>query len=242
LVHGGGWQAGTRAGYRYWGPFLAERGYVAFAISYRLSTPQQPNYPQAVQDVKAAVQFLRARGADLKVDPERIGIMGDSAGGHLAALVALSADSPRFANPESPYASISSRVKVAVPVYGVFDLVKQWEHDQLARPRDQITEKHLGGAPMDIMDVFLEASPINWATRHNNAASFLVVYGTADDIVDYQTQSVPFINALKRAGIYTRTVPMQGAPHFWMWDPIDEPNSWPGFLAPRLLRFLAERL
>jgi hypothetical protein len=69
-----------------------------------------------------------------------------------------------------------------------------------------------------------------------------VVYGTADDIVDYQTQSVPFINALKRAGIYTRTVPMQGAPHFWMWDPIDEPNSWPGFLAPRLLRFLAERL
>src|SRR5262249_15370748 len=53
LIHGGGWQTGSAAVYRYWGPFLAEQGYVAFAITYRLARPEHPTYPQAVYDVKA---------------------------------------------------------------------------------------------------------------------------------------------------------------------------------------------
>lgn len=85
LVHGGAWQRGSRDFYQHWGPYLAEHGYVAFAIDYRLATPDHPTYPQNVYDVKAAIQFLRGRGAELKVEPSRIGMMGDSAGGHLTA-------------------------------------------------------------------------------------------------------------------------------------------------------------
>ncbi len=245
LIHGGGWQIGSAAVYQYWGPFLAERGYVAYAVTYRLSRPERPTYPQAVHDVKAALQFLRGNAAELRVDPERIGVLGNSAGGHLSALLALSADSPKYAGayPDDRYAAVSTRVKVAVPIYGVYDFVAQWEHDQLERPRDQISEKFLGGSPMAIRDAYYEASPINWATHQHSGVPFLVVWGMEDDVVDPATQAVPFVTALKRAGNTTRIVPIPGAPHFWISEtPVLEPGSYTAHLAPRLLRFLAEYL
>jgi acetyl esterase/lipase len=89
-VHGGGWQVGSRASYKYWGPFLARNGYALFSIDYRLG--KAGIFPGSAYDVKSAVQFVRAKAADLGVDPTRIGLMGDSAGGHLAALVGLAPD------------------------------------------------------------------------------------------------------------------------------------------------------
>ena len=93
-VHGGGWQAGARNAFQYWGPYLAERGYALFAISYRLAKKGQKTFPQAVNDVLAAVQFVRGSAGQIKVDPERIGLFGASAGAHLASLAALGGDSP----------------------------------------------------------------------------------------------------------------------------------------------------
>jgi acetyl esterase/lipase len=81
-VHGGGWQAGARNAFQFWGPWLAERGYVLFAISYRLAKKGQKMFPQAVNDVLAAVQFVRGNAGQIKVDPERIALFGASAGGH----------------------------------------------------------------------------------------------------------------------------------------------------------------
>ena len=226
LIHGGAFRYGTRFFYQYWGPFLARHGYVAFAVDYRLASPGRPMYPQSVHDVKAAVQYLRGMGAAIKVDPERIGAVGDSVGGYFASLLALSGDSPKLANPYAGrlHYGVSTRLKVAVPIYGVLDLLAQWEHDQLSRPLDQFTEINLGGSPMEIRDRYYEASPINWTLIQNNQADFLVVWGTADDIADHQTQSIPFVTALKRAGTYTRIVPIEGAPHFWISEPIDEPQ------------------
>src|SRR5262252_9996105 len=84
-IHGGGWQAGARGTFQFWGPYLAERGYALFAISYRLAKKGEKAFPQAVHDVLAAVQFVRATASSLKVDPARIALMGASAGAHLAA-------------------------------------------------------------------------------------------------------------------------------------------------------------
>src|SRR5512144_1712015 len=89
-VHGGGWQAGARNAFQHWGKYLAERGYVLFSVSYRLAKKGHKTFPQAVQDVLAAIQFVRGSAGEIKVDPERIGIFGASAGGHLASLAALS--------------------------------------------------------------------------------------------------------------------------------------------------------
>jgi acetyl esterase/lipase len=243
-IHGGGWQLGTAEAYQSWGPYLAHRGYVLFAINYRLVQSDKNRYPAAVHDTRAAVQFLRSQAATLKVDPTRIGCMEDSAGAHLAALVALAGDSPPFADayPHDPYASVSTQVKVVVGVYGAYDLLAQWHHDQLTRPRDHITERFLGRSPMESKHLFYEASPLTYTTIDKNHTAFLVVWGTEDDIADPHSQSEVFVTALKQAGFFVRTVIVSGAPHFWIREPIDEPTSSTGFLAPRLLRFLQNQL
>jgi len=243
-VHGGGWQGGAKAGYRLWGPYLTQMGIALYAIDYRLSKPGQPAYPQEIQDVRAAIQFVKSKATDLKADPERVGLMGDSAGAHLAALTALAYDSAPFANayPSDPYASVNPRVKAVVGAYGVYDMVQQWMHDQVARPRDQIVEKFLGKPPMDDRKLYFESSPISYATRANNQTSFFLTWGTADDIADPATQSEAFMLALKQAGFFVRPAPITAAPHFWMSDPIDEPRGHVGFVAPQIARFLAERL
>ena len=244
LIHGGGWTRSSRANHRFWGPYLARHGYVAFSVDYRLATNDRATYPQNVHDVKAAVQHLRGSAAAINVDADRIGVMGESAGGHLAALLALSGDSPKLANPYTGdrHHGVSTRLKVAVPIYAVFDLLSHWEHELVIRPRDVCTEMYLGGSPMEIRDIFYEASPISWTTIHNNHVDFLVVWGTADEMVDSEAQSSRFVTALNRAGNFTRTVPITGAPHYWISEPLDEPHSYTGFLAPKLLRFLAQRL
>src|SRR5919198_6235170 len=155
-LHGGAWKYGTAEDYQNWGPYLAQRGYVLFAINYRLVCDTKNRYPAAVHDTRAAVQFLRSQAAALKVDPNRIGCMGNSVGAHLAALVALAGDSPPFADayPHDPYAGVRTRVKVVVGIYGVYDLLAQWHHDQLTRPRDHVTEKFLGKSPMESRSLF----------------------------------------------------------------------------------------
>jgi acetyl esterase/lipase len=100
----------------------------------------------------------------------------------------------------------------------------------------------MGFPPMQDRRGWYAASPIAYATFDNNSTSFLLAYGTADDIVDTSRQSEAFLLALKQARFYVRTVIVQSAPHFWMADPVEEPNSFAGSLAPRLLRFLAQRL
>jgi acetyl esterase/lipase len=243
-VHGGGWQMGAPDTYADWGKWLAQRGIAFFAVSYRLSKPGKKSYPDAVHDVRAAVQFVKGESEKLKLDPARVALMGDSAGGHLSALVALAGDAPAFAGAyrEDAHAGISTKVKVVVGIYGVYDLVQQWNHDCLTRPRDQIVEKFLGVAPMDDRRVYFEASPMSYVTTDNNTTAFLLSYGIQDDVVDYANQSAALLTALKQARFFARTVVMPGAGHFWMWDPIEEPGSVTGHFAPRLLRFLGERL
>jgi acetyl esterase/lipase len=227
-VHGGGWQAGARNAFQFWGPYLAARG--------------QKMFPQAVNDVLAAVQFVRGNAGELKVDPERIGLFGASAGGHLASLAALGGASFQGAYPNDAHAKVSSKVKALIGVYGVYDLVEMWQRYLLQSPRENNIENFMGASPMDDPKRYFEASSINYATFANNHIGVLLSVGTEDDLVDRRTHTDAFLLRLKQANFFVRTCIVQGAPHYWLSDPIDEPGSYSGFLAPRLIRFLKERL
>lgn len=224
-IHGGGWKGGARGAYRHLGGLLAGRGYALLAIDYRLVQGERNRFPAAVDDVRAALQYVREHAAELNVDPKRIVLLGDSAGGHLAALVGLT---------ERPH------VQAVVAVYGVYDLAAQWQHDLVARPGDNIAQGFLGVSPAENRRLYFDASPLSYATTANGGPAFLVAWGTQDDIVD-PAQSEAFLLALKQAGFYARPV-VQAAPHFWIGDPLDEAGSHSAYFAARLLRFLDDRL
>jgi acetyl esterase/lipase len=243
-VHGGGWVQGARSAFEYWGPYLAARGTALFAISYRFAKTGQKTFPHAVQDVLAGVRFVRGNFKELKLDPERVGLMGASAGAHLASLAALGGSAPPFAGsyPQDDHAAIGTKVKVLIGVYGVYDVLEMWQRYQLQSPRENNIEKFIGVSPLEDRRPYFDASPINYATVANNKIAVYLACGTEDDLVNRHAQTDAFLLALKQAGFFVRTCIVQGAPHYWMSDPIEEPGSYSGILAPRLVRFLAEKL
>ena len=242
-VHGGGWVGGVRGAFQYWGPYLARRGIAVFAISYRLATKAK-TFPEAVQDVLAGVQFTRGKAGAFGLDPARIGLLGASAGAHLAALAALSGKEFLGAYPHDSFAATDTSVKALIGVYGVYDMHAMWRSLQVqdGRNSDNKVEKFIGAPPMTNRQTYFDASPVSYATYANNAIAVLLATGTEDDLVDPKTQTEPFQLALKQAGFFVRPCIVAGAPHYWMNDPIEEPDSLSGFLAPRLVRFLAEKL
>jgi acetyl esterase/lipase len=241
LVHGGGWVQGARTAFQYWGPYLAARGIAAFAISYRLAAKAKA-FPEAVQDILAGVQFLRGKANGFGIDPARIGLLGASAGAHLASLTALSGKKFLGAYPGDAFATVDPTVKALVGVYGIYDVPAMWTNYQLQGGHENNIEKFIGAAPMDNRQLYFDASPISYATYANNKIAVLLVTGTEDDLVDRRVQTDPFNLALKQANFFVRPCVVPGAPHYWMNDPIEEPGSYSGFLAPRLMRFLAEKL
>jgi len=241
-AHGGGWQAGARSAFQYWGPYLAARGYALFAMSYRLAKKGQKMFPQAVTDVRAGVQFVRGSAGKFRLDPARIGLFGASAGAHLAALAALGADKFKDAYPNDTHAAVSAKVKAFVGVYGVYDLVEMWQRYQLQSPRENNIENFMGCAPMDDPQRYFDASPVNYATFANKQIGVFLAVGTEDDLVNRCAQTDAFLLRLKQANFFVRPCIVQGAPHYWLNDPIEEPRSYSGFMAPRLMRFLQEKL
>jgi acetyl esterase/lipase len=197
-----------------------------------------------VHDVRAAVQFTRSRATDFRIDADRIALWGNSAGAQLAALVALAGDGDLFKDgyPQDPYAAISTKVKLLIGVYGIYDLLAQWRQSQIANPGDNLVESFLGVSPTADRRIYFEASPISHAIAANNKTAVYLSWGTADDVVDHRAQSLEFLVALKQAEFTVRSCVVEGAPHYWLSDPIKESNSYSGFLAPRLLRFMNEQL
>ena len=172
---------------------LSRRARIAvFAISYRLATKTK-TFPEAVQDVFAGDQILRGKAGAFGVGPARIGLLGASAGAHLAALAALSGKKFLGAYPHDPFAATDTSVKVLVGVYGVYDLYAMWCSLQVqdGRNSDNKVEKFVGAPPMANRQIYFDASPVSYATYGNNAIGVLLATGTNDDLVDPKTQTEP---------------------------------------------------
>ncbi len=242
-VHGGGWQGGSPDAFKYFGPWLARNGYAVYAIRYRLSKPGVKSYPASTYDVKAAIQFVRAKAADLGVDPARIGLLGASAGAQLVSLVGVAGNEPQFSTlyRDDPNAAVSSDVKAVVSFYGVYNMQAQWEHDLLSRPNDSITEKYLGVPPFKNRRVYFEASPDAYVTVDKNRTRYMLIHGKEDDIVDPK-QATDFLTLLKQAGFNASIALLPGAGHGWLGEPMDDPGTFISMVSPRVLRFLQTAL
>ena len=157
-IHGGGFRAGSREGYNGLCIKLAQHGYVALTVSYRLAPKFQ--FPAAIHDTKAAVRWTRANASKYKIDPDRIGVTGGSAGGHLAQFLAVTSDVKEFEG-DGGNPTVSSKVACIVNVYGPSDFTKSYGKSVDAA---EVLPLWLGGNLDTARAKHIKASPLNWVT------------------------------------------------------------------------------
>jgi acetyl esterase/lipase len=216
VIHGGFWQeiGGNRKTCLPIAFELAEHGYVAVAVSHRKASDAP--FPAQLHDVKCAVRWLRANAEKYHIDPERIGVLGYSSGGHLASLLGTTADNAALEG-DCGDAGQSSRVEVVVACYSPSDLLALY--DSCDKGRLSIVEKAAGksvletlicGKPADLADRYAEASPVHHAGKHS--APTLLIHGTADRQVPLD-QSQRLASKLRRAGVEVHLLSLEKAGH-----------------------------
>lgn len=203
-IHGGGFRAGSRQGYDGLCIRLAQQGYVALTVSYRLAPKYQ--FPAAIHDVKAAVRWLRANATKYKVDPARIGVTGGSAGGHLAQFLGVTGDVKQFEG-TGGNAERSSRVACVVNYYGPSDFTKSYGKSVDAA---QVLPLWLGGNLEQARHKHILASPLYWVTP--DASPTLCIHGTEDKYVAHE-QAVWLVDKLKASGVEAELLTLDGAGH-----------------------------
>jgi acetyl esterase/lipase len=199
LVHGGGWMGGDKAAYTPIGKELADKGYVAFAINYRLAP--QFHYPAQLDDVQRAVRWVRAHADAYNVDPNRLGALGDSAGGHLVSF--LGTRDTRD-NSDAALAAYSSRVQCVVDLYGPEDFTLPTSSG-VSPQAVQILTAFFGKTRDQAPRLYRDGSPIIYVNKHS--APFLIMHGDADPLVPID-QSQRLYAALKKAGVEATFVTM----------------------------------
>ena len=203
-IHGGGFRAGKRESYDGLIVRLAEQGYVAITVTYRLAPKYQ--FPAAVHDTKAAVRWLRANAAKYKIDPSRIGTTGGSAGGHLAQFLGVTAGVKEFEGDGGNQAE-SSAVACVVNVYGPSDFTKSYGKSVDAA---EVLPLFLGGNLEKARKLHLKASPLYWVTPV--AAPTLCIHGTLDKYVAHE-QAVWLVDKMNAAGAEAELLTLEGAGH-----------------------------
>jgi acetyl esterase/lipase len=205
-IHGGGWVGGDRRQMSQTLGVLAARGYVAVSPDYRLA-PGHP-FPAAIEDCKCAVRWLRANAKHYKVDPERIGAMGFSAGAHLACLLGLTQRGDGLegsgGNPQE-----SSRVQAVVSFFGPTDLARPGFSKEVQT--NNLTPL-LGGTAAEKPEAYRRASPATYVRK--DAPPFLLLHGSEDRVVP-PDQSDDLAERLRKAGASARVVIVHGEGHGW---------------------------
>lgn len=192
VLPGGSWQHSDRRKFTALNYYLVSRGYTVAVVEYR--TAPEFRFPAALEDVRQALTYLKENAADLGLDPAMLVLLGRSAGAQLALLEA--------------YASGDRSIRGVISFYGPTDLPYAYAHPADPRIADirHLLEDYLGGSPDEIDEVYIEASPINFA----NACSppTLLIHGSRDDMV-HPVQSERLASRLKNLS----------APHLLVWIP-----------------------
>jgi acetyl esterase/lipase len=212
-IHGGGWEAGSKAN----PPYLSQlpRGYVVASLEYRFS--QKAIFPAQIQDCQAALRWLRANAKKYSIDPDKVGVGGASAGGHLSALVGTSGGAKAFpmigGNEDQ-----SDRVQCVCDIFGPTDfntVIKQAEEDKNVKNifkwnMGDPYSKLIGGGLGEDLEKGKAVSPTQYVSK--DAPPFLIFHGDKDALVPY-AQSVELTDKLKEAGVDVTLQKIPGAGH-----------------------------
>ena len=193
IVHGGGWRGGDKGGgqWRQLPIEFAKHGYVAISVNYRL-TDEAPS-PAQIHDVKAAVRWLRANAKRLRLDPERLGAYGNSAGAHLVAILGLVKASDGMEG-DGPHLEQSSQVQAVLASATPTDFMPWLESRQYP---GSALDPFFAGPEETRAERVRQASPVTYARA--DAPPFLLVHGTADKTVPI-AQAQRLTDALRKAG------------------------------------------
>jgi acetyl esterase/lipase len=199
LIHGGAFKMGDKGMETRNAEALVAKGYAAASINYRLSG--EAKFPAQIHDCKAAVRFLRANATKYRLNPDKIGSWGASAGGNLSALLGISTGVAELEGKELGNAGISSRVTASVDWFGPIDFLTMDEEAQAlgfsintnsaTSPESQLIGKAIQSAP----ELVKKASPTTYITKDD--AAFFIQAGSNDRNIPY-TQSRNFSDALKK--------------------------------------------
>lgn len=203
LIHGGGWRSFSKDGMSVPARRLAGAGYVTASINYRLSP--EAVFPDHIQDVICALAFLRSRADEFGLDPDRVAVMGYSAGGHLASLLGVASDVAELA-PDCA-AGVTGPPNAVISGAGPVDMTRM--------PQVDAVTEFLGGPLADIPDLYTLASPI--AHVDPGEPPFLFVHGTGDWFVDI-SQSEAMRDTLRAAGNDARLLSLRGGGHLFNSD------------------------
>ena len=201
-VHGGGWSAGNKDAFSVSARALALQGYICFSINYRLAKNGRNCWPAQLDDVHRAVRWVRAHAGNYDIDPNRIGAIGHSAGGHL--VTCLGTRETRD-NSDAALTKYSSRVNCVVDMSGPVDLVN-WENPV----GGDIVRNLLGGTLAERPEAARDASPRNFVDAQS--APFLIIHGQLDGIVPPH-QAERLDAALRTAGIESRLLMFKDEGH-----------------------------
>jgi uncharacterized sulfatase len=198
FIHGGAWQGGDkRDRLSALVGFVRGGEYAGVTIGYRLS--REATWPAQIHDCKAAIRWVRSHAPKYRLDPDRIGVMGPSAGGHLVALLGTSGGVMALEGELGEYRSTSSRVSCVVDEFGPSELLALGRSAGLDHDSPNSPESRLVGGPVQERKVVARsASPVNYATPDD--PPFLIVHGTADPLVPFD-QSKRLHDALRRVGV-----------------------------------------
>jgi len=191
-VHGGGWTEGDKAPLL---PSLADTGCLVASLNYRMFPAFR--FPAMIEDVKAAIRYLRAHAVAINLDPDRIALIGHSAGGHLVALAGLAGEEAGW--DVGPYLEQSSRVQAVVPMAGPTDLTRPYPDWA-----GELFEGVFGNERL------ASASPVTHV--HPDAPPFMIVHGDKDDVV-FVDQAYALHAALVAAGVPVELVILKNAGH-----------------------------
>lgn len=207
-IHGGGWLAGNKSSGTFrLAPLVATGDYVGVSVGYRLTNVTA--WPGQIHDCKAAIRWIRANAKKYNIDPQRIGVWGASAGGHLVSMLGTSGGVKELEG-DNGSPGHSSRVQCVVDFCGPSDfLAFGKDNPRMSNPNSPVA-KLLGGPLKDRVDVAKSASPVTYASKDD--PPFLIMHGTADRTVPL-AQAERLQAVLKKAGVDSTLVRIEGGGH-----------------------------